>query len=527
MTWHSGLPLATAVKQVSVTVPGVCYKNGVTTGDTNQSSCTANGGTWTAGGNASLEQQFTAQQQTNGRLYSQYTVKLDTNGWISGFGLANTQNGDGSVISDFGVRADRFWIAAPSSPQGANSTLGVALLPLTGPDENGNQISNGVVVRVHAFYGVGTDSSGNYYPSGTRYAAYICPAYTPNLGINAGDFFSLKNIRANDRSSVDTSWSQSFPAKTVGSVPYLEWDYNTGQAVTKYTSDLPGVNGNYVIAFLLPNWQGPGYTTANPYATDQPRLITSKYLPFVVTTTPQTYNGVSVPAGVYMNSAFIVDASITNAKIYGDIRSADYNGAEGGGSGTGTTGWCINKFGNAIFNNQIWRGDIQSDYYTTGGSTGWKISRSGDAVFNSVIVRSGAQIGSNALVQAATVVDYSYTQGSSSFTATTNGDTIRYAANYTPKTSGSKTAGFFFGLDLDVAANYTTKVVVEFSGAFSYVWTAYYKGGSILSSRQLSSTTTYNGVLTGQPLYTKVTATNNGPGGTWGDIKLSILEITG
>jgi len=38
-------------------------------------------------------------------------------------------------------------------------------------------------------------------------------------------------------------------------------------------------------------------------------------LPFVVQSTPTTINGESVPAGVYMNSAFIVNGSITNAKI--------------------------------------------------------------------------------------------------------------------------------------------------------------------------------------------------------------------
>lgn len=38
-------------------------------------------------------------------------------------------------------------------------------------------------------------------------------------------------------------------------------------------------------------------------------------LPFVVNSTPQTINGVSVPAGVYMDAAFIKNGTITNAKI--------------------------------------------------------------------------------------------------------------------------------------------------------------------------------------------------------------------
>lgn len=41
----------------------------------------------------------------------------------------------------------------------------------------------------------------------------------------------------------------------------------------------------------------------------------SQTLPFVINTVPQIINGVDVPAGVYMDAAFIKDGTITNAKI--------------------------------------------------------------------------------------------------------------------------------------------------------------------------------------------------------------------
>jgi len=44
-------------------------------------------------------------------------------------------------------------------------------------------------------------------------------------------------------------------------------------------------------------------------------VTTSPRLPFIVQTTPTTINGVSVPAGVYIDTAFIRDGTITNAKI--------------------------------------------------------------------------------------------------------------------------------------------------------------------------------------------------------------------
>lgn len=47
-------------------------------------------------------------------LNDQYTVKIDTNGYVSGFGLANVPV-DGAIESQFIIRADSFSIAEPSS----------------------------------------------------------------------------------------------------------------------------------------------------------------------------------------------------------------------------------------------------------------------------------------------------------------------------------------------------------------------------------------------------------------------------
>ncbi len=85
--WHVGLPLATAVKQVSVS----------------------------DGANSiALEQRFTAQKTVNDGLLAQYTVKLDSNGYVSGFGLANTL-GNSTPTTEFVVSANRFAVIAPMS----------------------------------------------------------------------------------------------------------------------------------------------------------------------------------------------------------------------------------------------------------------------------------------------------------------------------------------------------------------------------------------------------------------------------
>ena len=85
--WMTGLPWATAVKQVSATYNGSAV---------------------------TLAQQFDAIYGPDG-LRGQYTVKIDNDGYVSGFGLASTPV-NGAPFSEFLVRADRFAIAAPSTP---------------------------------------------------------------------------------------------------------------------------------------------------------------------------------------------------------------------------------------------------------------------------------------------------------------------------------------------------------------------------------------------------------------------------
>jgi len=121
-------------------------------------------------------------------------------------------------------------------------------------------------------------------------------------------------------------------------------------------------------------------------------------IPFIVVTAPQYYGGILYQPGVYMKAAFIVDASITNAKIGRLIYSDNFNGTVNESTGMitsyGTQGWAIDKSGNSVFNNLLARGDLSSINYAP-GVAGWKIWRDGNAEFNGIvlsrpnIVRSG------------------------------------------------------------------------------------------------------------------------------------------
>jgi hypothetical protein len=133
----------------------------------------------------------TRASETSG-LSAQYTIKVDLSGFVSGFGLASTTSG-ANPSSDFGIRADRFWVAPPS-------------------------------------YVSATAPSANLYPGMT--------------------------------------WRDT--------------------SVTPYV---------------------------NRYYTGSAWSVTPQNLPFVLQTSPTTINGVNVPAGVYIQSAYIQNGSISNAQI--------------------------------------------------------------------------------------------------------------------------------------------------------------------------------------------------------------------
>jgi hypothetical protein len=67
------------------------------------------------GSGVTVEQSLSASASSITGLKGQYTVKIDANGYVAGFGLASTAI-NGVTVSDFIVRADRFSIANPGGP---------------------------------------------------------------------------------------------------------------------------------------------------------------------------------------------------------------------------------------------------------------------------------------------------------------------------------------------------------------------------------------------------------------------------
>lgn len=143
-------------------------------------------------------------------------------------------------------------------------------------------------------------------------------------------------------------------------------------------------------------------------------------VPFVVQTTPTVVNGVPVAKGVYIADAFVVNGSITNAKIgnlaVDDAKIANVSVAkllagqlsvteyiESSGFLSGVSGFHINGSGVAEFNQVVVRGGVYATYGAIGGNiidstgvksasyspgfAGWRIDSGGNVEFNAGVFR--------------------------------------------------------------------------------------------------------------------------------------------
>lgn len=68
---------------------------------------------------AAIQTEASVRAEQTGSLFAKYTVKVDVNGYVSGFGLASTSN-NGVPTSEFSIVADRFSIAPVQTDNTAN-----------------------------------------------------------------------------------------------------------------------------------------------------------------------------------------------------------------------------------------------------------------------------------------------------------------------------------------------------------------------------------------------------------------------
>ena len=118
-----------------------------------------------------VQQETTARVNANNDLYAKISVKIDMNGYVSGYGLMSTAN-NSTPFSEFIVRADRFAIGSPTGP---GITPRVPFIVTTTPDSNGNPPGVYMDMAVMKNASIGSALIGN---------AQIKTAHIEDLSVN-------------------------------------------------------------------------------------------------------------------------------------------------------------------------------------------------------------------------------------------------------------------------------------------------------------------------------------------------------
>ena len=298
-------------------------------------------------------------------LEAQYTVKIDNNGHVSGFGLAS-ELVNGTLISDFMVAADRFSVVNPN----------VSLSTISWIDEG--------------------------YPTTQVYV------FLPLSVWNAYTFVSGDTMNVTGLGGRNNEYEILSKNNILGLGKVLTVATRSVTSGTPYTY-LPNTSNSTIFGNTYPNAKAA--------------INLDQKAPFIISTGSTTINGVTVPAGVYMNSAMIGDATITNAKIgdaaidsakianativAADIANATITGAKidsatitnaNIASGTITSAniqdatIATADIANGAIENAKIGNVIQSAAYSA-GSAGWKIDKTGAMEMNNATFRGTLDVG--------------------------------------------------------------------------------------------------------------------------------------
>lgn len=151
-------------------------------------------------GNNSSAIQIEAQVRASADndIYGKYSVKIDQNGYVAGYGLISTAN-TGTPISEFVVRADRFAIGSPSGPSVTPTVpFVVQTTPKTQPD--GSVLAPGVYIGSAMV----KELFGAYISAGLLDAAKI---YTGSRVFDRDSKFEISAVAAGSWNPGTVTWS--------------------------------------------------------------------------------------------------------------------------------------------------------------------------------------------------------------------------------------------------------------------------------------------------------------------------------
>jgi len=192
-----------------------------------------------------------------------------------------------------------------------NSTLGnyVTNATLTNGYYTKTQTDSAISASVQNLVSTTTFNStlANYVTNATLTNSYYTATQTDNAISSATNTVTANFNNTLTNYATTAAVQQNYYAKASGEA--LEGQYTVKIDLNGYVSGFglastAPVNGTPSSEFIV---RADRFSIASPGQTT--------IIPFIVQATPTTINGVSVPAGVYMNDAYIRNGTITNAKI--------------------------------------------------------------------------------------------------------------------------------------------------------------------------------------------------------------------
>jgi hypothetical protein len=269
----------------------------------------------------SIQTEATTRATADGALFAQYTVKIDTNGYVSGFGLASTAN-NASPFSTFVIRADSFVVASPSGP---------GLTPIFPFTVNTTtQTVNGVSVPP----GVYMDAT--FIKNGTITNAKI--------GNAAIDDAKIANLSA---AKINAGFIAADRIQT-GSIDAKLANINAAIITSGFIDSARIQDASISNAKI-------GDAQINSAKIQDAAVTTAKIVDAAITTAKIQDAAITTAkiGNAQITTAKIGDAQITNAKIGATIASTNFV--------SGSTGWQIQKTGAAEFNDVVISRPLQVD----------------------------------------------------------------------------------------------------------------------------------------------------------------------
>ena len=364
----------------------------------------------TVGANTSAIQTETSTRVSEtGSLFAKYTVKIDQNGYVSGFGLASTAN-NATPFSDFIIRADRFSIASPSGPgltpiipfivTTTQSTIDGTVVPagvyidgayikggtIKGSAIEGGTITNSKLINVSANKITGAALEATSF---IESAAYIAGSQGWKIHANGTAEFAAASIRGQLVASQINANGLSIKDAAGNIILNAGTNVFTGAVSGNLTGTVNGTAASTVVtgaaagasALVTADAANTKADTAISGLANKLNSNAANVLAGTggLATGSLTWNSSGVRTGGYGvgftqagiaaynssgNATFVLNGSTGAATFAGDIIA----GTLGGSSVTTTY--------------------VRSANYLA-GSAGWNIASNGDAEFNTIGVRSG------------------------------------------------------------------------------------------------------------------------------------------